>query len=59
MDIEKGYTLKDVAKIMGLKVRTVRQWVHDGKLRAVKPEGAKQWVVSESEIRRLQNGDKN
>ena len=59
MDMESGYTLKDVAKVTGLKVRTVRQWVHDGKLRAVKPKGAKQWVVSESEIRRLQNGDEN
>lgn len=57
--MENGYTLKDVAKVTGLKVRTVRQWVHDGKLRAVKPKGAKQWVVSESEIRRLQNGDEN
>ena len=57
--MDKGYTLKDVAAITGLKVRTVRQWVHDGKLDAYKPKGGKQWVVLESEIRRLQHGDEN
>lgn len=51
--MEQGYTLKEVASILGLKVRTIRQWVHDGKLKAYKPEGGKQWVVFESEIRRV------
>ena len=58
--MEQGYTLLEVADLLGLKVRTIRQWVHDGKIRAVKPKGAKQWIVFESEIRRLQqDADKN
>ena len=59
--MEKGYNLREVAECMGLKVRTIRQWVHDGKIKAVKPEGGKQWIVSESEIRRLKgdNADEN
>ena len=54
---ERGYSLKDVADILGYKVRTMRQWVHDGKMKAVKPAGGKQWMVLESEVRRLQNGN--
>lgn len=57
--LERGYTLKEVADCMGLKVRTIRQWVHDGKIRAVKPDGAKQWVVGESEVRRLTGENAN
>lgn len=56
--MEQGYTLKEVASVLGLKVRTIRQWVHDGKIKAIKPEGAKQWIVFESEIRRVQGADK-
>ena len=59
--VEKGYNLRQVADSLGLKVRTIRQWVHDGKITAVKPEGGKQWIVSESEIRRIkgENGNEN
>ena len=33
--MEQGYTLLEVANLLGLKVRTNRQWVHDCKIRAV------------------------
>lgn len=59
MDIEKGYTLQEVANLLGLKVRTMRQWVHDGKMKATKIPGTKRWIVLETEVRRLQNGDEN
>ena len=58
-EIEKGFNLQEVANLLGMKVRTIRQWVHDGKLKANKIPGTKRWIVLESEIRRLQNGDKN
>jgi len=57
--MEKVYKLNEVAEILGLKVRTIRQWVHDGKIEAVKIPGGKHWFVKESEVRRLQNADKN
>ena len=59
MDIEKCFNLQEVANLMGMKVRTIRQWVHDGKLKANKIPGTKRWIVLESEVRRLQNGDEN
>ena len=57
--MEKGYRLTDVAEATGMEVRTVRQWVHDGKLKATKIPGTKCWVVKESEMRRLQDGEKS
>lgn len=59
MSIERGYNLNEVAELLGLKVRTVRQWVKDGKVKATKIADSRRWIVTESEIRRLQNGDNN
>lgn len=52
--IERGYNLLEVAGLLGIKVRTVRQWVHDGKLTATKLAGSRRWIVMESEIKRVQ-----
>ena len=59
MNVERGYNLNEVAELLGLRVRTVRQWVNDSKIKATKIPGSRRWIVMESEIRRLQNGDKN
>ena len=53
--MEKGYNLHEVADLLGVKVRTVRQWVYDGRIKAAKIPGTSRWIVMESEIRRLQN----
>lgn len=37
-------TIVQVAKSLGLKVRTIRQWVIDGKLQAKKVSG--KWIVT-------------
>ena len=52
-NIEKGYNLLQVAELLGLKVRTVRLWAEQGKIKATKIPGSNRWVVSESEIKRL------
>lgn len=60
--MERAYDLIEVSQLLGLKVRTVRQWVHDGKLKAFKVGASPKWVVRESEIKRLrgeENADKN
>jgi len=57
--MEKGYNLRETAAFLGLKIRTVRQWVHDGKIAATKLPGGSRWLVLESEIKRLQDGDNN
>lgn len=53
--MEKGFNLQEVADLLGMKVRTMRQWVHDGKIKATKIPGTKRWIVMETEVRRLQN----
>jgi excisionase family DNA binding protein len=52
--IEQLYSPTDVAKMFGVSAYTVREWIHDKKLAAVKlPNGHLR--ISESEITRLAN----
>lgn len=55
MEMEKGYNIIEVAGLLGIKARTVREWIKNGKIRAKKLSGSNRWVVLESEIRRLRN----
>lgn len=52
--MERGYNLIQTAELLGIKVRTVREWVGKGKIHAGKIEGSRRWIVMESEIKRLQ-----
>lgn len=53
---EKNYNIVKTAELLGIKVRTVRQWIRDGKLKAVKYDVSNRWFIPESEIRRLKEG---
>lgn len=55
--IERYYNLKEVSVLLGIKVRTAREWVHNGKMNAVKYPNGRPWYVPESEIRRLRGGE--
>lgn len=55
--MENHYNLIETAKLTGMKVRTVREWIRNGKLKATKINGGRLWVVSESEIRRVMGED--
>lgn len=55
MSPEKHYNLREAAEILGIKIRTAREWVHKGKLRAHKYPVSNRWYVAESEIERLRN----
>lgn len=57
--MERGYNLKQVSELLGIKLRTAREWVSNGTIRAQKITGTNRWIVMESEIRRLQNVDEN
>ena len=57
--MEEGYNLIETANLLGIKVRTAREWVHNGKMRANKIEGSRRWIVMESEIKRLQGVKEN
>ena len=52
--MEKGYNLIQVSELLGIKVRTVRDWVSKGKIKANKISGSRRWIVMESEVKRLQ-----
>lgn len=51
--MERWYTLNDTAKLLGIKVRTVRQWIRDGKLNAAKYPNSRFWYVTSTEIQRI------
>jgi putative resolvase len=53
-DVERQYKLVEVQKILGVSRATLKRWIYDGKMKAVKI-GA-HWRVSESEVRRFTKG---
>ena len=55
--VERYYNLNEAAVLLGIKIRTAREWVHNGNMKAVKYANSKSWYVPESEIRRIQNGN--
>lgn len=60
--MERGYSVVETSKYLGIKVRTVREWIRLGKIHATKLEGSNRWVIMESEIKRIRGdvaGDEN
>ena len=53
--MEKVYNTLQVAELLGLKLRTIRQYIQDGKINAKKVPGSRRWYVTESEVKRLRN----
>lgn len=51
--VERKFGIVEAAKLLGIKPRTVREWIRNGKLEAQKPGGSYIWLISESEIDRL------
>lgn len=54
-----NYTVEEAAQILKLKVRTVREMIHDGRIEAFKYPSGKMWIIPETEIKRLTNADKS
>ena len=50
IDIEYGIT--EAAIRLGMKARTVREWIRNGKIKAHKNTSGK-WVIMESEVERI------
>lgn len=51
--MEKHYNLREASKLLGVKVRTLREWIKQGYLKAKKYDGKRMWFVSQSEIDRI------
>ena len=49
--MERAYNIYQAAELLGLKARTLRFWVKQGKIKASQIEGTRRWFILESEIR--------
>lgn len=47
------YTIRQAAGILRMSVRTVREWIRNGKLKAYKYPGSNMWRIPVEEITRL------
>lgn len=54
--MQKNYNIRETAKILGITVRTIRQWIRDGKIKAVKYANCPMWFIPEDEISRIKEG---
>lgn len=50
--IEMEYGITEAAVRLGMKARTVREWIRNGKIKAHKNKSGK-WVIMENEIGRI------
>lgn len=57
--MERVYNVIDAAELLGVKARTIREWIHNGTIAARKLAGTRRWIISESEIKRMRNGYSN
>lgn len=46
----KTYTTTQVAKIMGVHLKTVQKWITDGKLPATQLAPRHKWIIRETDI---------
>ena len=48
-----NYTVDEAAKVLKLKVRTVREMIRTGRIEAFKYPNGKMWMIPQAEIERL------
>lgn len=53
--MDEYYTVKEVSQMLKLADITIRQWIHDGKIKSVKVGGARR--IPKSEIERIIKGE--
>ena len=47
------YSIRDVANIVGVKVRTVREWIRLGKIKGEKNPISRRWFFTKEEVDRI------
>lgn len=55
--MEKGYNVIQASELLGVKSRTIREWIYNGTIKAQKLAGTRRWIIMESEIKRMQNNE--
>lgn len=53
--MEKMYNLKQSAELLGVTVRTLREWIKSGRLEAKKHKSGRNWIIAETEIKRIRD----
>ena len=53
------YKLREAAMILGIKIRTLREWIKLGKIKAVKSQNKWYWEIPEDEIVRKLDENKH
>lgn len=49
------YSIKEASRLTGIKVRTIRSWVKEQKIKAMKNPDSARWEIPQNEIDRLIN----
>ena len=58
MDVT-NYSVRDVAKMTGRTLETVRMWCRDGRLKARKPPGCRDYIIRKEDFERFAYADDN
>lgn len=51
--MERYYNIRQTSNLLGIKVRTAREWIRNGKLKAIKYGASNRWFIPEEEIKRI------
>ena len=51
--MEQNYNIRAAAQLLGVPVRTIRYWIHQGVIKAVQYTNRGKGYISESEIKRI------
>jgi len=54
--MNRYYNIRQTSDLLGIKVRTVREWIKNGKLKAKKYDVSNRWFIPESEISKIMSG---
>lgn len=52
-----NYSAREIAKITGKTVETVRMWIRAGKLKGRRPTGCRDYIVRKDDFERFWYGD--
>lgn len=55
--VEKMYTIKEASAVLGLKVRTVREYIRKGKIKACQYKDGRMWHIKESDLLAVLEGE--
>lgn len=53
--MQENYNVRQTAEMLGVKTRTVREWITQGKIHGFKYGISNRWFVSSEEMERLKS----